>query len=242
MKATRKLKKIYIHFRNSPPIIFALGAVSSFAIERLLTQYSTRLGVFQTILAAIILVILAYVLYQLIVYLLGRLFAKEPLPIGENPDKHKALLLLLGHRSDETASVAINYHLPELEMVWLLATEDTKPVGKKIESKFSQDVRFRYVDVADHLDPQATRASVLYATEQLHVLRYHNKDIICDITGGTSAMTAGAFLGVIEMDIDLEMVPATYDIDGTVKRALNPIILDVKKLLAKRQQNNVIQE
>ena len=223
----KRFKKLYLHLRHSTMLIFAIGVVSTYVIEYVLSQYSTRLGILATLVMTIMLLMGIFLIYELLVWLLGRLFTKKTPPIGDQPPQHKALLLLLGLHGEETAAVAIDHHLPILENVWFLVTEDTRPIARKLKETFNQEARFNFVDIADYLKPNATQASIIYAVEQLEALRLHSDDIIADITGGTSAMTAGAVLGAIEKEIDLEMVAATYDLGGDVKHTLNVIRLEI---------------
>jgi hypothetical protein len=158
-----------------------------------------------------------------------RMVRSEPFCLKEvhNPPKKQGLLFLFQF-NQEPLMKAVEYHRPDLQRCWLLATPELKDqaeaAARNIEALYSEigctalalsslyDTADCYRAALDVFDRRAAEAALSPA------------HLIADITGGTKPMTIGVMLACFQKGYAIEHVPAVYD-EVTHKpiRTLDPI-------------------
>jgi len=143
--------------------------------------------------------------------------------LGPQPQPRRGLILLLGSK-EAPARMAINYHSGTLEFVWLIVTMRTQGTTGRLWREMAP---LNHDDqlVIDPWRPAETANAVERALSHARTLGMTEDDIICDITGGTTAMTYGAITACQRENIALEMVPAEYDTTLGAMAPLGVILL-----------------
>ncbi len=96
-----------------------------------------------------------------------------------------------------------------LERIWFLVTDQTEPVAQRLKRAYP-DLGIHQEEVTHHFRPMDTANAVSRAVSHATHLGLALEDLICDVTGGTSAMTAGAIRACLELGLDAQMVAASY--------------------------------
>jgi len=203
----RQLRRWSRRIANTP-LVFLYAIIVTFVTEQLLTGMSQALAVPPFFLALLAILFLGGA-YFLLTALMRLLRPPRTIPMGERPAPRRGLILLLGGRSDESGPWAIDHHRSTLEQLWLLTTDRTEAVAQRLKRQYS-DLRTHQEEVTHHLRPKDTANAVSRAVSHAASLGLSPADLICDVTGGTSAMTAGAILACLELGLDAQMVAASY--------------------------------
>lgn len=212
------IRRFYLRLRYDPLLTFVLGALAAGIIQivsgNALKQYGA-LG----LLAVLVTVALAFLLYRAILWLIHKLLPPPRYPIGDAPDARKGLIMVLGGSSRETGPEAITHHLPRLEHVWFVVTDRTIPLVDNLK-KTAHPALTHQEDVVNYWEPPECNNAVQRAISHARVLGIDVHDLICDVTGGTTAMTAGAIEACLTQDVAAQMVAARYD---DALKAVTPI-------------------
>ncbi len=203
----RRLRRWFRRISNTP-LVFLYAIIVTFATEQLLTGLSQALDI-PVLLLALLTVLLLGAAYFLLTALIRLLRPPRTIPMGDRPAPRRGLILLLGGHSDETGPWAIDHHQPTLEQIWFLITDRTEPVAQGLKRKYPE-LRTHQEEVTHHFRPKDTANAVSRAVSHAATLGFSPADLICDVTGGTSAMTAGAILACLELGLDAQMVAASY--------------------------------
>ncbi|NOZ72718.1 MAG: hypothetical protein GXP38_12545 [Chloroflexi bacterium] len=221
----KRIKRLYLHLRYTPSITYLIGVVAAFVVEHTLSNFSAQWGPIAPAVIAVLALVALWILFKLVLDGLQRILKPDPIPMGDKPRPRRALILLLGGRSGDTAPVAIEHHLPVLEHLWLIVTDLTEPISDQLRRKYP-DLRAIPLHVLHHYRPEHACSALRQAVDYATAMQIPLSEIICDVTGGTSAMTAGVIEGCLEAGIDIEMVAAQYDlITGEVKQTHDVIAL-----------------
>ena len=153
-----------------------------------------------------------------ILYDRRRIRKSKKIVLGPQPQPRRGLILLLG-RHEAPAQMAIEHHRPKLEFVWIIVTLRTRGTTTRLWRELAS-VDYDDQLVLDPWRPAETANAVERALSHARNQGLTADDIICDITGGTTAMTYGAIIACQREGIALEMVPAEYD---TTLGALTPL-------------------
>jgi hypothetical protein len=115
--------------------------------------------------------------------------------------------------------MAMEHHHTALEFVWFIVSLRTQGMPGRL---WQETAALNHDDqlVLDPWRPAETANAVQRAISHAMTLGMRMDDVICDITGGTTAMTYGAVLACQQAGVALEMVPAEYD---TTLGALAPL-------------------
>ncbi len=220
----RQLRRWFRRISNTP-LVFLYAIIVTFVIEQILTGLSQALDM-PVLLLALLTILLLGAAYFLLTALIRLLRPPRPIPMGDRPMPRRGLILLLGGHSDESGPWAIEHHLPALEQLWFLTTDRTEPVAQKLKRKYD-DLRTHQEEVTHHFRPKDTANAVSRAVSHAASLGLSPADLICDVTGGTSAMTAGAILACLELGIDAQMVAASYQ-QGALDVEKSIDVIDLK--------------
>ena len=224
----KHIRRLYLHLRYTPVATYMIGIIAAFGVERVLSQFSEQWGMARSLLSALAVFIIIWLLYEALLLVINQFLKSDPVPMGDKPQPRRALIMLLGGKSRESAPIAIEHHIGAVECVWLIVTDLTEPIVEYLHRKFP-DVRLIPVKIIHHYRPEHAHSALRQAADYARVMNIPKQEIICDITGGTSAMTAGVIQGCLEANIDIEMVAAQYDPDtGEIKRAHDVILLPMR--------------
>ncbi len=121
-------------------------------------------------------------------------------------------------------------HQPRLEYLCLVVTDESvqkaRDTIKTLESEgWLIRLQVREERVRSAWDPDETALAVQRAIRQGSDLTLDKSDLICDVTGGTKAMTVGAILTCLAENLRVQMVPAEYDEALKVLRPIDVIQL-----------------
>jgi len=113
---------------------------------------------------------------------------------------------------------AIKYHLGRLEVCWLLCTGDVAE-GKELVEYFIKKIGEKTVEIETvPLESPNKIESVYKAIKDIYVkdikrYNFEEKEVIADVTGGTSIMSSAMTLACISPDRDMEYVEQkTYNL------------------------------
>ncbi len=219
------IKRFYLNLRYQPVVLYIVGVVAAFLTEQVLANLNRQRGTAFTLAVALGLLAIGWLIYSAGLWLFRRFLVPTPIPMGDKPDHHRALIIVLGGHSDESAPVAINHHKPELERIWLIYTDFTKKISETLEAQF-RDIRCVPILLEDHYRPEHAASAVRQALEHARAMAIPAQDVICDLTGGTAAMTFGAFQACLAEGIAVQMVAAQYNlVSGEVEHAHDVISL-----------------
>jgi hypothetical protein len=219
----RILHLLYHQLRYNPLLIFALGAVAGGTVEYYIGELIDAYGLWAP-LSIVAGAVLAGAGYLGLVQLVRRLAAPPAINMGRRPDPARGLILLLGGRSRETAPKACEVHQATLERVWLVVTDLTAAVAVDLEHQWP-GVRCHRQEVENQFNPVESAGALRRAVDHARTLGLPVEALICDVTGGTTAMTVGAMHGCLAAGVRMQMVPGSYDEALRAFKAHEPIEL-----------------
>jgi hypothetical protein len=144
--------------------------------------------------------------------------------MGRRPDPARGLILVLGGGSRDTAPKACEVHQRTLERIWLVVTDRTVAVAGDLERQWA-GMRCHRQAVENHFNPAESAGAVRRAVDHARTLGLPAEALICDVTGGTTAMTVGAMRGCLAEGVRMQMVPGGYDEVLKAFKAYEPIEL-----------------
>jgi len=160
--------------------------------------------------------------------IVGRLIVND----ARMPGPRAGLVLLVSPQIG-TARAAIDYHLPALKTLWLVASPDSFPSAQLLQSEYAAripDVRLG----ADYIvDPEVAGATFDVVTRILEMeaeaAGIALEALIADITGGLKPMTAGMTLACVTASSDMQYMKAKRGADGAPDRSIpaEPIRIDL---------------
>jgi hypothetical protein len=146
---------------------------------------------------------------------LWRRFGPQPkILLGFPPAPHAGVILLFSN--DVTAAKAVAHHRHRLRYLCLIVTDESVDWARKWvqEGKDTgqlSSIQVREERIVGAWDPDEVMLAVGRAIRQGEDLGLTQADLICDVTGGTKAMTTGAVLACLAEGLLVQMVPAQYD-------------------------------
>jgi hypothetical protein len=200
---------LYRHLLYSTLLTFTLGTIIGGTLEYYIGNLIDSYGLWGP-LSIIALVLVALALYQGTLWLLRTLSSPPKILMGSSPRRSKVLILLLGGGSRRTAPKAYEFHRPKLERIWFVATDRTEEVADELERRWPA-TRCSRQSVENPFNPMEAAGAVERAVNHAKSMGFSADDVICDLTGGTTAMTIGAVQGCLKTGIRMEMIPAQYD-------------------------------
>lgn len=146
----------------------------------------------------------------------------------------------------ETARAAVNYHRPELRVLWLLCSKTSGDAAKGLAADLVRSGSLRTDDIHlvvlsddDFADPERVRSTIESEVYAKLPDGLTEENVIIDITGGKKETTAGAFLAGLPGERHLQVVralsvdergrglvpgpPIEINIAFTIKKAKEPL-------------------
>lgn len=206
---------------------FMMGTIIGGTFEFYIGDWIDAFGVWAPILA-IIVVVVGGIAFVGVIRLSQRYLLRRTINLGTPPpqDRYRGLILLLGGGSRSTAPVAILHHQTKVARIWLIHTDFTKEIGEELQRRWQTTERnVHLLDVEHHYDPRQTALAITRAVDHGNQYKLFPQEIICDITGGTTAMTVGAIKGCQVHQLDMQMVTAYHDADLRAEGPLGVISL-----------------
>ena len=211
-----------------------LLAVIANAVFALLTQW---LGNTPKTLATIIgtgLVILAFVVYVLAWITDRQLRVEVDLKGMARPRKRRGLILLVSRL--EPCKAAIEYHRPRLERIWLVHTEQTRPIADQLTTQYS-NLEPKPVLVDNINDPLkfSRKISGIY-----HGLEagWRSNDVIVDYLGMTANASVGAVLACIGHDRPVQYTLPVFDKDRHPIGVDEPVEIKLPAIRRKKRRSD----
>lgn len=150
--------------------------------------------------------------------------------LGERPapEQRKGLIVMVTRAP--TARKAIDYHLPELEHLWLVTTPEMRSAANDLRTfveGYEANDKKRKGHILE-LDQEYDANQCYYLVRSVYeegaaAAGLVPKDVIADMTGGTKPMTAGMVLACIDVNASLEHVPTKFTGAGQPSLPLDPI-------------------
>lgn len=226
------LRRIYLEIRHNSIITFVLITLAAWLLEQL-ANLATGQGTVQfwsqSNLLRLAVLVLATLLAVLLVrggIALWRRLRQVDQVVGIAPPQRRGLILLFGREA--TARKAIEHHRNQLEFIWFILTEQTKAEFDQLPANWWG----RAVAIPELLlhpyRPEEIGQRIANTVEHAEALKLAPSDLICDVTGGTTAMTIGAFAACVRHDVQVQMVPALYDQARNALQPLPPILIEAK--------------
>lgn len=206
---TSLLRFLDRQLRYNALLTFTLGAIVGGAVEyyvgNLIDRYS-----FWAPLSLLLLIVAAALAYRGLSALLRTLRPPPAILMGERPRPAHGLILLLGGGSRVTAAQAYAFHRPTLQRVWFVVTDLTQPIADELARQWAPLPTHRQA-VENPFRPAETANAVERAVSHARALGLATPALVCDITGGTTAMTVGALQACLRHQLAMEMTPGRYD-------------------------------
>ena len=221
----RWMRTFYNYLRHMPEVTLVMGAFLGWYLQAYVFEdWLSHLGLGGPIWPLVVLLILAGLWTGArIAYDRMRARRWSPIVLGPQPQPRRGLILLLGS-NEAPARMALAHHLSTLEFVWLVVTMRTQGGTGRLWREMAP---LHHDDklVLDPWRPAETANAVERAISHARTLGMGPEEVICDITGGTTAMTFGAITACQRAGVALEMVPAEYDVTLGALRPLGVILL-----------------
>lgn len=205
----RRLRTLW----QQPLIALVVGTMVVWALENYYAKLLDAYGQWSlmTLAAVVVTVVLLYWAGRA----LWRRFGPQPkILLGFPPAPHAGVLLLFSN--DITAAKAVAHHRHRLRYLCLIVTAESldwarKWVQEGQDAGWLTGIEVREERLLGAWDPDEAALAVGRAIRQGEDLGLSKADLICDVTGGTKAMTTGAVLAALAEGLLVQMVPAQYD-------------------------------
>ncbi len=219
------LRLIYGYLKHIPVVTLLAGAFFGWYFQvyvfgNWLPQWGLGGPVWSLVLFAVIVALLAL---GLAAYERYRARRRKLVVVGKPPQPRRGLIMLIS--KEVTAQAALAHHHEKLEYVWFIVTMRTEGLPGKLWRPLIGVVHSNQL-VIDHWRPAETANAVQRALLHAQGLGMAVDEVICDITGGTTAMTYGAILACQQAGLDMEMVPAEYDVKLKALTPMGVILLE----------------
>lgn len=206
---TRWLRALWQH----PIIALVLGTMVVWALENYYTILLHAHGRWSLVTLALIVVTV------LLLFWAGQAvwhrFGPQPkILLGFPPAPHAGVILLFS--KGVTATKAVAHHQHRLCYLCLIVTDEAVAEARVWVQEMQDagqltNIQVREARIIGAWDPDEVVLAVGRAIRQGEDLGVTKADLICDVTGGTKAMTAGAVLACLAEGLLVQMVPAQYD-------------------------------
>ena len=210
----RNARSLYFNLRYNGLLVLIIGGLVQWVVGFGAQEYLRWLGWVGAILwgGSVTLTIVAVViLYQISLGLIKRIWSLPVNTQTPSPSPRRGMIMLLGRT--EYALAALQPH-PRLEHLWLVVTDVTNPRVVELGIKLSGRIVTLREWVNDVYRPSDCADAVQKAVSEAKAMGFPIEELICDVTGGTTVMTVGAFQRCIELGVDIQMVTARYTKEG----------------------------
>lgn len=217
-------RPLYLQIRYNSLVTFVLVGLAAWGLEQIAGAAWNRQGILGLLLAVLSTVI-AVLLLRGAVWLFGRIRQDDASLPGASPPVRRGLILLYGREA--TAQEAIQHHRDRLDFIWFVLTEQTKSEFNTMRNHWWGRAAATPELVHDPYLPKETANAIERAVSHASVLGLSPDELICDVTGGTTAMTVGALQACCRTQITMQMVPAVSDPERRALRPLAPILIEL---------------
>jgi len=217
------LTEQYQQIRRNGFVIFLAGSVFGTGLETLINYLFQEQGLSGLVTFGLTLVGLV-ILFQLLRWLADFLKVPRRAIVGSVPVARRGMIFV--YSRPETLTRAIEHHHDDLSYIWLVVTPEAKE-NLDLSQFRREGLQIFTQDVTGSWSPDAAAGAVVRALAHAKELKLSESDLICDITGGTKAMTVGAIRTCLMDDLDMQMVPAEYDTELKRPVPLTPIQVEI---------------
>ncbi|MEZ4683700.1 MAG: hypothetical protein R2932_56770 [Caldilineaceae bacterium] len=217
-----QLRLVYLQLRYDALLVFVIVNVITWFFTQQLGDYWDAKR-YWSLLWAIVMPMAIVLLLRTVIWLARRLRNKPAAAVGQSPRVTRGLIVLYGRQ--EVVQMAIHHHRDRLEFVWFILTEQTNAEFEKLPAHWWGRAIGTPELVHDHYLPTETENAVERALSHAAVLGIDSQELTCDVTGGTKAMTVGAFTAALLHDLPLQMTPARHDQERRATAPLPPIAI-----------------
>lgn len=210
----RNARRLYFNLRHNGLLVLIAGGLVQWAVGFGAEEYLKGQGWIGPFLwggSVIIALVVGILLYQVILALTRRIWSRPVTTITPTPSPRRGMIMLLGRT--EYAVVALQPH-PNLEQLWYVVTDVTNPRIIELASQMSGRIVTLREWVNDVYRPTDCAQAIEKAYSEAQAMGFNEQELICDVTGGTTAMTVGAFQICQSLGIDIQMVTARYTEEG----------------------------
>lgn len=211
------LRLVYLQLRYDALLAFVIVNVISWFFGQQLGGYWSA-GHYGSLLWAIVTPVVVVLLLRTLLWLYRRWRRGAQIALGASPRITRGLIVLYGRQ--DVVQTAVNHHRDRLQFVWFILTQETEKEFKQLHSHWWGSAVGTPIIVHDPYLPTETENAIVRALSHARVLGIDNHELTCDVTGGTKAMTVGAFTAALLNDLPLQMTPARYDQE---RKALGPL-------------------
>lgn len=198
---------IYLQLRHNTLVTFFIGGLIIWGVEQFASDFVRSRG-WTGFALFVVAIALALLVFQAGRDLLYRLLPRDRPPAGPSPSPHRGMILLLG-RAD-AALFALDHH-PNLDYLWMVVTARSRDEVEAMSPRLPGRVVTSREWIHNAYDQGECANAVERAVSHARTLGLTADDLICDLTGGTTAMTVGAFQACQQAGIAAQMVTARYD-------------------------------
>ncbi len=146
------------------------------------------------------------------------------------PEKARGLIAFVSLSERAHLEKALDYHEPQLEWVWLIATSETEAMAEELRQAYeSAGFQIKVQPLAHPFELLKIKEVVehIYAT-QLEGLP--ETEVVADFTGGTKPMSAAMIFACLSPTRRLQYVPADYQDNKRVPRDPVEYVIDYGSL------------
>ncbi len=203
----RPITWTYLQLRYNTLVSFVIGGLIIWGVEQFANDFLRSRGWvgFGIFVGSIALALLVFAAGRDLLY---RLVPRDKPVSGPPPTPHRGMILLLG-RAD-VALFAIHHH-PNLEYVWLVVTTRSQGEVETMQHRMPGRLVASREWVHNAYDQNECTNAIERAISHARNLGLEMDDLICDLTGGTTTMTLGAFQACQQTHLAAQMVTARYD-------------------------------
>lgn len=198
---------VYLQLRHNPLVTLFAGGLIVWAVEQF-AQASLNSRGWSGFSVLLLAIVAALLIFQATSQLIYRLLPRNPAVIGPAPAPHRGMILLLG-RSDSTQA-AVEAH-PDLEHLWLIVTAQSNDEMEKLRYQLPGRVVTSREWIHHPYDQRECANAVERAVSHAATQQMQVDELICDLTGGTVAMSIGAYQACQRLGLATQMVTARYD-------------------------------
>lgn len=198
---------------HQPIIALVVGTMVVWVLENYYTTLLNAHGRWSLVTLALI--VITIVLLWWAGQALWRRFGPQPkILLGFPPAPHAGVVLLFS--KGVTVTKAVAHHQHRLRYLCLIVTDESLAgartwVQEMQDTGLLSSIQVREAHIVGAWDPDEVALAVSRAIRQGEDLGLTKADLICDVTGGTKAMTTGAVLACLAEGLLVQMVPAQYD-------------------------------
>ncbi|MFZ1753945.1 MAG: hypothetical protein WAU10_09385 [Caldilineaceae bacterium] len=198
---------IYLQLRYNPLVALFVGGLAVWAVEKIAEDFLRNRG-WSGLAVLLIAIVMTLLFFQAGSQLFYHLIPRNQPASGPAPTPRRGMILLLGRA--ETAQAAAEAH-PDLEHLWLIVTAQSNDEMEKLRYRLSGRIVTLREWIHNPYDQTECANAVDRSVSHAATQGITGEDLICDLTGGTVAMTIGAFQACQRLALDTQMVTAGYD-------------------------------